>query len=188
MPILADAALVGGTALALRHDHRKSVDIDLFFNQKPDFEKIIAEFENQFNRRFHTDSKATKVGIFCFIDNIKVDIVYFPFELLRPIEYIENIPLYSDADIGAMKIKAIMQRAKKKDFWDIFELLQKYSIENLITWYFDKFPNHNILLTIPTILTYFDEAENSEEPISLKGQNWEEIKSFLRKQVRDYLA
>jgi hypothetical protein len=36
-------------------------------------------------------------------------------------------------------------------------------------------------------LTYFDDAEETEDPVSLKGQTWESVKNFIRQKVRDYL-
>jgi len=58
-----------------------------------------------------------------------VDIVYFPHLPIEEIEVIENIRMYSIADISAMKIQAILGRAKKKDFWDLYELLQHYPLQ-----------------------------------------------------------
>jgi predicted nucleotidyltransferase component of viral defense system len=49
--------------------------------------------------------------------------------------------MFSDKDIIAMKIFAIMKRAQKKDFWDIAELLQHYSVKDFIDFYNAKYPN-----------------------------------------------
>ena len=37
-------------------------------------------------------------------------------------------------------------------------------------------------------MTYFDDAEDDEDPISLKGQTWESVKKNIQKKVRDYLS
>jgi hypothetical protein len=37
-----------------------------------------------------------------------------------------------------MKIQAILGRGKKKDFWDLFELLQHYSLQQIIDWHKQK--------------------------------------------------
>jgi len=75
---LQSYSLVGGTALSLRYDHRSSVDLDLFFHEKPDFHQIITQLESTFQNRFVYKQQQTQFGIFCFIDDIKVDIVHFP--------------------------------------------------------------------------------------------------------------
>jgi hypothetical protein len=35
---------------------------------------------------------------------------------------------------------------------------------------------------------YFHDAEESEEPISLKGQTWEKVKEFIQQKVSDFLC
>jgi predicted nucleotidyltransferase component of viral defense system len=81
----------------------------------------------------------------------------------------DGIRMFSDEDIMAMKIFAILQRAQKKDFWDIAELLQHYSIQDFIDPYQKKYPSHQLLISIPSALIYFADADESEDPISLKG-------------------
>jgi len=43
------------------------------------------------------------------------------------------------------------------------------------------------LITIPNAITYFADAEESEDPISLKNQNWEGVKEFISSKVSEYL-
>jgi tRNA(Leu) C34 or U34 (ribose-2'-O)-methylase TrmL len=86
----------------------------------------------------------------------------------------------------AMKVAAILKRAVKKDFWDIAELLEHYTIHELINSYNNKYPNQQLLISIPQALTYFVEAEESEDPICLKGQTWSNIKKNIRKKVSNY--
>ncbi len=114
LPALQPFSLVGGTALSLRYGHRTSIDLDLFYHLKFDQPTIIEELEKYFNSRFVYKLQHTQFGIFCFIDNIKVDLVYFPHLPIADIEEEENIRFYSSADIAAMKIQAILGRAQKK--------------------------------------------------------------------------
>lgn len=95
--------------------------------------------------------------------------------------------MYSDQDIMAMKVFAVLNRGQKKDFWDIAELLQHYSVQDFIESYIKKFPNHQVLISIPQALIYFDDAEESEEPVSLKGQNWDHVKKYIREKINAYL-
>ena len=103
------------------------------------------------------------------------------------IEEAGNIRIYSDSDIIAMKLNAILGRGKKKDFWDLYELLHNYSLQDMINFYEKKFPEQNLLITIPQAIVYFIDAEESEDPISLKGQTWETVKKFIQEKVNDYL-
>jgi predicted nucleotidyltransferase component of viral defense system len=187
MPALADFSLVGGTALSLRYGHRNSIDIDLFYHHKFDHSYILKELELTFGQQFDYRQQHTHFGIFCFIHDVKVDLVHYPHEPLLSIETIENIRFYSDADIAAMKIQAILGRGKKKDFWDLFELLQNYSLEQIMSWHTLKFPSQMLAISIPHALTYFTDADETDEPRSFKNQTWEGVKRGIQKAVRDYL-
>lgn len=68
----------GGTALALKFGHRSSVDLDLFVHEKFDHKPIVVSFEQVFGDRFDYKQQNTQFGIFCFIDQVKVDIVHYP--------------------------------------------------------------------------------------------------------------
>ena len=166
---------------------RSSDDLDLFFHEKFDHLQIIKALESIFKSRFTYKQQQTQFGIFCFIDDIKVDIVHFPHLLINPIEEEDKIRMYSSADISAMKIQAILGRAKKKDFWDLYELLQHYSLQQLIDWHKQKYASQMLAISIPNAITYFVDADESEPPISLKNQNWEMVKNGIKKAVRDYL-
>lgn len=87
----------------------------------------------------------------------------------------------------ATKINAILGRGKKKDFWDIYELLHHYSLSDFIDSHQTKFPQQMLLISIPSALTYFEDAEESEDPVSLKSQTWQDVKRFIRQQVNEFL-
>ena len=187
MPELKPFSLVGGTALSLRYGHRSSVDLDLFYHLKFDQPAIIMALESWFQDRFVYKQQHSHFGIFCFIDNIKVDLVHFPHLPIADIEEEENIRFYSSADIAAMKIQAILGRAQKKDFWDLFELLQHYSLKQLIDWHKQKYPSQMLPISIPHAITYFVDADESDAPVSFKKQTWEVVKKGISREVSDYL-
>ena len=180
-------ALVGGTALSLRYGHRKSMDIDLFCHKKFDFEQIVKALKKEFRSGYSAESTTARWGIFCYLEAVKVDIVYHPHPLIGEIEIIDGIRIYSDADIIGMKLNAILGRGRKKDFWDLYELFHHYSLEEMITFHEEKYSNQNLMITIPQAIVYFDDAEESETPVSLKGQTWAEIKKFIKKKVSIFL-
>lgn len=187
LPQLKNFSLVGGTALSLRYGHRISIDLDLFSNSKFDSKEFITVLQNEFKEDFELETDAVSFGIFCFINNIKVDIVYYPHPVISDLEIVDDIRMYSDADICAMKINAILGRGKKKDFWDLSELLKHYSLAQIIEWHKQKFPNQFLLISIPQAISYFNDADESEDPVSLNGETWESIKKNIGKAVRDFL-
>lgn len=187
IPELDKFYLVGGTALALHYGHRKSIDIDLFSTVDFNTEDIIPILEKNLPD-FRYSNTPNTIGVFGFIGNTKVDLVKHHYFSLIDVPLIEDgIRLYSIKDIMAMKVAAILKRAVKKDFWDISQLLQDYSMDELISCYNKKYPNHQLLISIPQALTYFADAEESEDPVSLKGESWENVKRRIQQKVNEYL-
>jgi hypothetical protein len=187
IPELQDFYLVGGTCLSLRYGHRKSIDLDLFSNKNFDIDFIIQLLEKNFGG-FESRQTGNAIGIFGFIDDVKVDLVkYHFFETIDEPIVEQGIRMYSDKDIMAMKVFAILKRAQKKDFWDVAELLGHYSIKDFMSSYNQKYPNHQLPISIPQALIYFEEANDSDDPVSLKGQTWSSVKKEIQKKVSEYL-
>jgi hypothetical protein len=187
LPSLQSFSLVGGTVMSLRYGHRSSVDLDLFFHEKFDHLIIENELSQEFGDNFVYEPVQKQFGIFCYLQKIKVDIVHFPHKPIAPIETIAGIRMYSNADIGAMKIQAMLGRGKKKDFWDLYELLQHYTLQQLMDWHKQKYPSQMLAISIPNAITYFVDADESETPVSFKGQTWSGIKKGISRIVSDYL-
>lgn len=180
---LSECRLVGGTALALQYGHRVSVDLDFFGS----FDKE----ENILYQKLLPYAKVEKIKdkenikIF-FMDNVKVDFVnYSIFPWLDEPIVEEGIRLASPKDIAAMKINAIEGRGAKKDFIDIYFLLQHYSLDDILKFYAQKYPNYSIYRALMS-LTYFADADPKEMPILFADIEWEEMKSFIKKQVSDF--
>lgn len=183
---LSSYNLVGGTGLSLLLGHRMSVDLDFFSNEKIENNLIIEELMQVFEDNFVLSS-VSKVGVFGFVHQIKVDFVHYPFPILKPIVQQDNIRILSTEDIAAMKIQAILGRSVKKDFFDVSELLRLYSLDEIIAFHKSKYPLQTLHITIPQALIYFEEAEESENPISLNGMTWENVKRYIQNVVNDYL-
>jgi predicted nucleotidyltransferase component of viral defense system len=187
IPEIDNFLLVGGTALSLYYGHRMSMDLDLFSPLKFDNEDIIRVLEKKY-KSFEYGNRSNPVGVFGFIDNIKVDFVqqcHHP--LIGSPVFTEGIRLFNKEDIVAMKVNAVMKRGVKKDFWDIAELLHEFSMEDFIRLYEKKYPSQQLIITVPQAISYFDDAEESEEPVSLKGQTWKGIKRIIQQKVSEYL-
>lgn len=174
--------LVGGTALSLQLGHRESVDIDLF-SETPygeiDFEVLDKHLKNNFK---YVDSREGPVamGKSYFIGNsaedcIKLDL-YYTDPFIRPALVIDNIRLATLDEITAMKIDVVSRGGRKKDFWDLHELLDSYSIPQMIQLHEERYPYSHDADEIFTNFTNFEIADNDFEPICLKGKYWELIK------------
>src|SRR5258708_5838273 len=86
IPELGKFSLVGGTALSLRFGHRTSVDLDLFYHEKFDSERIEKTLKKEFGDNFNYEGLNKNFGIFCNIEGVKVDIVRYPHLPIAEIE------------------------------------------------------------------------------------------------------
>jgi predicted nucleotidyltransferase component of viral defense system len=184
---LKNFSLVGGTALSLYYGHRQSVDLDLFSTTPFENQDIVNALEKKFETSFVNRTTNPRFGIFGFVDEVKIDLIIHPHPLIRPKLNIDEIRMFSIEDIIAMKVQAILGRGKKKDFWDVAELLIHFTIDDFIQYHKEKYASQNLLITVPQAITYFADAEESEDPISLKNQTWDSVKDFINSKVREYL-
>ena len=188
IPELQEFHLVGGTALSLLYGHRTSVDLDIFTNARFDNLIISEALKRTFGENFIMEDKPAFFGIFCYVGDVKVDIVRFPHPIIRPTLNIDGIRMYAPEDIVAMKVQAILGRGKKKDFWDVAELLNHFTIKDFVDLHKEKYITQNLYITVPQAIIYFDDAEDSEDPVSLNGLDWNDVKNIIRGKVRNYLA
>lgn len=179
-PELCELRLVGGTALALQYGHRSSIDLDLFGRIKIDGYEIQTILGKYGVVRVENEARIIHQYL---IDNIKVDIVNYPFEWISPAVEDDGIRLASPVDIAAMKVNAIEGRGTKKDFIDMYMLLQHYSLEEIIAFYQQKYPNHSTFRALRS-LTYFEDAEDQFMPRMFVDDTWEEMKHFIMDKVK----
>lgn len=185
---LKDFSLVGGTALSLRYGHRRSIDLDLFTEGEMDARQVIAALTDAFGDAFtYREDQQTKWAVFGFIDGIKVDFVRIPHARIADLDVLDGIRLYTDTDIGPMKVEAILHRARKKDFWDIAELLRAHGYKKLLEDHRRKYPKNTIPISISRAITYFVDAEDDVDPVSLQGQTWEEVKAEISRMINGHL-
>ena len=175
--------LVGGTSLSLQLGHRISDDIDLFTDYEYDsidFRVIQDLLRTQF--AYCNGDCGEIVGFGCSYiigdsvdDSVKLDLFYTdPF--IRPAKVIDNIRLTSFEDIIAMKLDVIGRGGRKKDFWDIHELHNTYSITEMLNLYVERFPYNHTKEEIIQGFTNFDIADSDPNPKCLKKKNWQLIK------------
>jgi hypothetical protein len=88
-------------------------------------------------------------------------------------------------DIIASKLHIIADGGRKKDFWDISELLEHYKLSNLLDFVMEKYPWMNQVDVLKG-LTDFSRADEMEDPICLKGKIWELIKLDIKEIVEGF--
>ena len=179
---LSGLRLVGGTALALQIGHRKSIDLDLFgILELDDYELItlLKECGNvtQLNRTSNIKSY--------LINTIKVDIVNYPYAWITASVKEDEIRLAGMEDIVAMKLAAITGRGTKKDFIDIFFLLNYFIFDEMIQLYNNKFTDGSEFMVLRS-LGYFNDADQDPMPLMLEKIEWTEVKDRIKKEIQLY--
>jgi hypothetical protein len=167
--------LVGGTSLALQMGHRISIDIALFGASE-----INEDLFLEVLKKIGTVQiiKKSKNILICSVNGIKVDFVNYQYRLLESPLLEENIRLVKKKDIAAMKVNAVAGRGSIKDFIDIYFLLNEFSINEMIGFYLQKYPDGSEFM-VRKSLTYFDDADNEEAPILFHDISWSEIKKTI---------
>jgi predicted nucleotidyltransferase component of viral defense system len=190
---LKDFRLVGGTALSLYLGHRMSVDIDLFTDANygsVDFNAIEVFLKNTFS---HVDGefggnpgmgKSYLVGTDA--DNvIKLDLYYSMDPFFQNAIEEDSVRMATVEEIIAMKIDVVQRGGRKKDFWDLHELLNKYSITQMIDLHRRRFEWTHDEPLIQNNFTDFSSADLDLDPICLKNKEWIFIKEDIEAAVAD---
>lgn len=176
--------------MSLQLGHRESVDINLFTDTpyghldfvlthiwKTSFLMLITSetyflvWENLIGR---DRNNAIKLDVFHtdeFIDQMKLA---------------DGIRLASIEEIIAMKLEVIRNEGRKKDFWDIHELLSSYTINDMLKLHEKRYPYGHDRELIVDNFTHFERADDDFDPICLKGKIWEFIKEDIVESIEKF--
>ena len=183
LPELSNIRLVGGTALALHLGHRKSVDLDLFGNFDPimSYRKLLADVGYLAEGAENGTVQSLRV------DNVKVDLVNYPYPWMDdPLEE-DGVRLADLKDIAAMKLSAVANRGRKKDFIDVARLLDVFPLDQMLSFYKERFSVSELSFPLRGLM-YFDDAEEDPMPEMLDGNlTWENVKKRVVAATRKYV-
>jgi hypothetical protein len=180
--------LAGGTALALQIGHRTSADFDFYspnlFKSKALFKEFLENTKEVQKLQEAWGTLILKLG------DVETSLFYYDYPLLKtPFGISAGINLSSIEDIAAMKIEAIIQRGTKRDFIDIYFLLQELNLKKILRLCQKKYAKVFNVYQALLALLYFEDAEQEGEEKRyklLKDCSWEEIKFFIKEAVRQF--
>ena len=184
--------LVGGTALAIQLGHRTSLDLDFYIREKFSSKKITQNL-SKLIKKTEFDADQPEGTLQGYVQGVNFSLFHYDYPLIRPLVDFPPIKLVSLEDISAMKVAAIIQRAKQRDFFDMYYLIKKLGLGNIITAAYAKYPwyeeNNQIIFKA---LMYFDEADHDAEISAIrffdKDITWSRIKKEITKEVKIYLS
>ncbi len=175
--------LAGGTALALQIGHRQSIDLD-FFSQTEDIPSKRQQLENAF-KLYNPILADSSWGNLIFLANsIRVGFFAYGYPLVASLIEAHGCHLAGPVDIGLMKMDAIMGRASRKDFHDLYAICQTIPLQDLLDVAPQKYPGvRDFQAQIIHHMVYFERAD-SEAPVPLLQEvSWEAVKNYFRLQV-----
>lgn len=176
--------LAGGTALAMQAGHRQSVDLDFFVNL-PAFKEnaVAAELlkTGEWNTSFQ--DRGTLYGVFL---GAKTSFIAYPFFIPSQSRLqCGTVQILLPEDIAVMKIIAISQRGRKRDFLDLYWYCLNreplaFPVRRALKQFLGQERNLNHILRS---LTYFEDAENDPMPKIFFKADWTGIKRFFRREA-----
>lgn len=177
--------LAGGTALALTLGHRISVDLDFFSetNQlRPNERHRIISDLTRIGAKIQDESEGT---VHAVLGNTAVSFFRYGYPCVRPLKRWKNIGVADPADIGLMKLGAVMGRGSKKDFYDLYALLHGgYELPQLLRLSRKKFKGHaDFPFQALKALVYFDDADSETAPRMTENVPWTSVKMHIQKEV-----
>lgn len=174
-PELSSFALAGSTSLALQLGHRESYDLDLFSQSDFSTEEMFLFLEEKFGAKLVSKSRHILISM---IEDVKVDCVYHPCKFKNPLVEADGIRLVNIEDVAAMKVSAIAGRGRKRDFYDLYFLLQKFKLPDLLDWYSEKYGETSVFHALRS-LSYFDDAEADANPVLFENLDWKKVKKQI---------
>lgn len=186
LPFIQRYYLAGGTGLALHLGHRFSVDLD-FFASAPDavgaderaalrvaFEDPTLAISFDKDMIFVANWRGVGVSFFC--------LALYP--LVQEPLLLEGVPVAASEEIGAMKLAAIMARGTRKDYIDLYFILQQTPLERLFEVAAVKYARvRTFAVSAVRALTYFADAETTPMPQMIQRTAWPAVKRFLEQQA-----
>ena len=100
-----DFGMVGGTAIALKIGHRRSVDFDLFSYARIDHDKIRNEIRGLFEIQSTVVEEPDELTV--IVKGVKITFLNFPFEISYPDMFEDVIKMPDLLTLSAMKSFAL---------------------------------------------------------------------------------
>jgi hypothetical protein len=177
--------LAGGTGLALQIGHRKSEDFDFFSVNPFDGNRFALEIGGV---NVIQQYPGTVHGV---LNGIRLSFRYYPIPLINEPFLWEGIKIATVPDLIGEKFKTIAQRGAKKDFCDLYAVVNSgISIQQGCQYFKQRFDNTGIqYYSVLKGLTYFRDAESHPDPVWLKtdfSNDWKDIKSFFIKNIKEF--
>lgn len=180
--------LAGGTALALHLGHRISIDLDFFTDVTFNVESVITEIRET-GYPFQIISEGEEYLI-ANVDGIKVSFFKYDYLFMEEPFIYKGVRIAEILDIASMKVIAISRRGTKRDFIDLFFVLQDLPFYKVAVHMVRRFGKERINpIHSGKSLVYFSDADSNPDPDYIKGKElrWDTVKKFFRNHIKQFV-
>jgi Nucleotidyl transferase AbiEii toxin, Type IV TA system len=175
--------LAGGTSLALQLGHRFSEDLDFFRIREFDVDLLINKLADISDIQIQTRTSDT---LHVLLDGLRISFLHSEVPLLFPGTRYRGMVLADPRDIAVMKLIAIGGRGSRKDFVDLYFVMQGgISIEEILQLTQQRFlrVDYNEYHLLKS-LSWFEDAEAEPMPEMIRHINWEEVRKTIEDNVK----
>ena len=166
-----DFGLVGGTAVALHIGHRESIDFDLF-TKDPGHTVIAKKLQRQFSRYAIIDRVLVEEDpeLTFMTNTVKVTFYHFEYKIPYTERFGSYIKMPSLLTLAAMKVFALGQRAKWKEYVDLYFIMREYhTLADIVPHAEKLFGGEFNARLLREQLSYFDDVSYKEPVIYKPG-------------------
>jgi len=177
--------LAGGTALALQLGHRRSVDLDFFSETDEVTPPTQTEVLTHLATLKPSVVEQAWGHFLLLVRQIQVGFFAYGYPLLRQTKLVADLALADPLDIGLMKLDALISRAARKDFYDLYFITRTISLDDLLALGEQKFRHaRDFEVEAVRSLAFFANADRDVTPNLIEQIPWETIKSFFRAEAK----
>jgi predicted nucleotidyltransferase component of viral defense system len=177
--------LAGGTALSLQIGHRLSVDLD-FFSPSEDIPSIRPALEKSLSSMGAVLADSSWGNLVYLVNNVRTGFYGYGFPLVAPLVETDAVRLASIEDIALMKLDAMLSRAARKDFYDLYFICKDIPLKQIFRQADQKYPSVRDFETQAIKrLVYFENAENESDPSLLEKVSWQAVKKYFVQQAKE---
>lgn len=189
-PFLEQFYFTGGTALSAFYlQHRYSEDLDFFTEKKFDTQDIFNLVDSWSKQHGFTFTSEFHQVVYIFMltfknkEVLKVDFGHYAHKRIEENNVIDGLKTDSFTDIAVNKLLTVTQRSTVKDFVDLYFLLKKFTVWDLISGVRIKFRMElepYILASNFLKIEDFDFLPKMILPLTLK-----DLKTFFREKAKE---
>lgn len=180
--------LVWWTAIALWLGHRKSIDFDLFL---PDGDALpMRSIQSQIHKAKRSFHEHVKVSYHYegAMNGVKITRYGYPYSIPKSrTTKTEFIHIPKPLFLAAMKIDAFNGRWKRKDYVDMYFLIKRLGLKEIIDYTKEVFDGRINTKLFASQLSYFDDISYNEQVEYMPGfeVSDDEIKKYLIQASKD---